>query len=585
MKLRRLGRLAAGALLVTTLAVTPSAAADRGGQSAAEVSEPERQELLADLQAPSLEDVTLDTVWGDDPRTGEHTIEQVLVGPTGEREPVRAEQLPSLRSAGLESRAAPPVTGDQPWVNLLCAFPDVAERQRDRGYVESLFRGRSPAIGDYWNDVSDGAIDVTDSVATNWRTLPRPRSAYVPEGGNGDLGRLFEDCTRAHDASVDFSRDGNPFVGINMMFNARLGCCAWGGSRSASLDGARRQWRVTWLPPWAFTNHDIIGHEMGHGFGLPHSDNSDGDGNTYDNVWDVMSGGASIKDDRFGRLSTHLLSVHKVQLGWLSGSEILDVRAGQRAGGVVRPTSAGAGRRVVRIRANDATYLVEVRELSGPYERGLPGRGSGDRKAIITRVTDKARVVDADRPADDNTDSEGVQWRPGERFTGPGFVIDFGALTSNGMRVTVRPEGDDPPPPPPPDDDGESARIRDGRANKCLDVFRASRERGTDVIVYSCHGRSNQQWTLTAAGELKVYDDNTCLDVRGGATARGTRVQTWPCNGQDNQKWDLRADGTIRSADSGLCLDAFGSSDRSRVGIWTCHGRANQQWATPLREG
>ena len=33
----------------------------------------------------------------------------------------------------------------------------------------------------------------------------------------------------------------------------------------------------------------VIGHEMGHGFGLPHANNSDGDGSPYDSPWDVMS--------------------------------------------------------------------------------------------------------------------------------------------------------------------------------------------------------------------------------------------------------------------------------------------------------
>jgi hypothetical protein len=44
---------------------------------------------------------------------------------------------------------------------------------------------------------------------------------------------------------------------------------------------------VTWLPPFAF-GHDWVTHEMGHGFGMPHS--SGPYSATYDSEWDVMSG-------------------------------------------------------------------------------------------------------------------------------------------------------------------------------------------------------------------------------------------------------------------------------------------------------
>ena len=61
-----------------------------------------------------------------------------------------------------------------------------------------------------------------------------------------------------------------------MMFNESMGCCAWGGGRYRVLDGVAKTWGVTWLPPWS-QHHSVVAHEMGHAFGLPHSNNWDGD--------------------------------------------------------------------------------------------------------------------------------------------------------------------------------------------------------------------------------------------------------------------------------------------------------------------
>ena len=45
---------------------------------------------------------------------------------------------------------------------------------------------------------------------------------------------------------------------------------------------------TTWEPPWGYADISVIAHEMGHGFGLPHSTAIDWT-SVYDNAWDVMS--------------------------------------------------------------------------------------------------------------------------------------------------------------------------------------------------------------------------------------------------------------------------------------------------------
>ena len=81
-----------------------------------------------------------------------------------------------------------------------------------------------------------------------------------------DFARASTDCTAVADADVFFPN----FVGINMVFNGDLNGFAWGGGQTLALDGQTKSYRATWLPPWAH-NPAVMAHEMGHGFGLPHS--------------------------------------------------------------------------------------------------------------------------------------------------------------------------------------------------------------------------------------------------------------------------------------------------------------------------
>lgn len=119
-------------------------------------------------------------------------------------------------------------------------------------------------------------------------------------------------------------------------------------------------------------------------------------------------------------------------------------------------------------------------------------------------------------------------------------------------------------------------------SGRCLDVVGQNRAARTGVQIWDCHGQDNQAWTLTAAGELKVYDAATCLDVAGRSTTAGARVQIYPCHGGTNQQWRVNANGTITGVQSGLCLDVTGArtANGTSVGMWTCNGQGNQRWTT-----
>jgi len=367
----------------------------------------------------------------------------------------RASALRVLPSPeGLVPDAPEAVLGSKPWVTLACKFSDISAEPESLSYFQDMYDNAPGRLDHYWREVSYDAIDIVGSTAVDWKNLPNPQTSYVPTPGSGtsaNLTELFDDCTAAADPFVDFSLGGTGgFEGINLMFNDKLDCCAWGGSRWATLDGVGKSWRTTWDPPWAFQQEAVIAHEMGHGFGLPHANNSDGDTNPYDSPWDVMSSatGYAVDDPVYGNLGKHVTSYHKDRLGWMDGAEMFVV-PGQ---GFFRVTldplgsATTATYRMARIPiggSNSHYYTVEVREAVGHYEADIPGTGGGDRIVIIHEVDtgrrEPAWVVDEDDPPADYADTEGVMWRVGELFVDAAaeIVVEVEAQTATGFQVGI----------------------------------------------------------------------------------------------------------------------------------------------------
>ena len=373
------------------------------------------------------------------PQVGRRSISSVRVLPSPE---------------GAESGATEAVLGSKPWISVACKFSDKAAEPENLSYFQGMYDNAPGRLDHYWREVSYDNIDIVGSTAVDWKNLPRSHTFYVPTPGSGtsaDLNQLFNDCTAAADPFVDFSM-GNTggFEGINLMFNDQLDCCAWGGGRYATLDGVSKVWRTTWDPPWAFAQEGVIAHEMGHGFGLPHANNSDGDGNPYDSPWDVMSSatGYAVDDPVYGNLGKHVTSYHKDRLGWFDASEMFLVPGEGFFRVTIDPLGSAttATYRVARIPIGGSTshyYTVEVREAVGNYEADIPGNGAGDRMVIIHEVntgrSEPAWVVDEDVPPADYASTEGVMWRAGEIFVDPAaeIVIEVEGQTATGFQVGI----------------------------------------------------------------------------------------------------------------------------------------------------
>ncbi|MFE9724336.1 endo-1,4-beta-xylanase [Streptomyces sp. NPDC005794] len=122
-----------------------------------------------------------------------------------------------------------------------------------------------------------------------------------------------------------------------------------------------------------------------------------------------------------------------------------------------------------------------------------------------------------------------------------------------------------------------SGQIKGVGSGRCLDVTGGTTTDGTQVNLWDCNDRTNQQWTYTDAGELRVYGDK-CLDA--GGTGNGAKAQIYSCWGGDNQKWRLNSDGSIVGVQSGLCLDAAANAtvNGTLIQLYSCSNGSNQRW-------
>lgn len=341
---------------------------------------------------------------------------------------------------GADKPAPEAVTGPQPWVSVLCKFSDVAAEPQPLSYFQNMYGNTYPGLDHYWREVSYDIANVQGSIARGWYVLPHPRSYYVYDmNGDGepdlDHARAANDCTAVADPDVYYP----DYVGVNLMFNADLDCCAWGGSWYMTLDGVSRIWYMTWEPPWGYGNQAVMAHEMGHGFGLPHS--SGNYGQTYDNQWDVMSDAWSncAPHPVYGCLGQHTIAYHKDRLGWIAAGQ--KFMAGPTSQQITLEQLAlpqtGNYRMAQLPIAGSAThfYTVEVRRKVG-YDVKLPGQ------AVIIHEVDTNRqrpayVLDVD--GNGNTGDAGAMWTVGETFHDAlnDITVSVDSATATGFVVTV----------------------------------------------------------------------------------------------------------------------------------------------------
>jgi len=173
---------------------------------------------------------------------------------------------------------------------------------------------------------------------------------------------------------------------------------------------------------------------------MPHS--SGMYGQTYDNVWDVMSavGAFCSPDPVFGCLGKHTISYHKNLVGWISPGQKYSPSAFTQTitlEHLALPETSNY--LMAQIPIADSTthfYTVEARHPTG-YDNKLPGPAVIIHEVDTTRADTRAQIVDVD--ANGDTGDAGAMWTVGEVFSDQANNISVAvdSATASGFVVTI----------------------------------------------------------------------------------------------------------------------------------------------------
>jgi len=161
-----------------------------------------------------------------------------------------------------------------PWAIVLCRFNDVSAVPQNADYYEDLYtRNGTGGLCDYWRTVSCNSLDLTGSRVFGWFTMNHTSS---------EVNRLIFPGDRS--TLVQWGLDTAAANGVNLAaFRSVLIVQNFGVDHGAAGNGVLIVHQNPTLCDLGF-----IAHEMGHGFGLPHSNSANPD-MVYGDGWDIMS--------------------------------------------------------------------------------------------------------------------------------------------------------------------------------------------------------------------------------------------------------------------------------------------------------
>ncbi len=490
--------------------------------------------------------------------------------PSAEPPVIEARSIELVGGAG--TKPAPlALSGPQKFATILCRFSDATGvTPKDVSYVNGLLGDSYPGISHFWRENSFNLINNVGGVVKGWYNLPQPRSYYLSPSIS--FNRLSDDCTAAADPEINF----NNYVGINLLFNQVLDCCAWGGTEVITLDGTNMAWPMTFMPPWGYSNQNVLGHEMGHAYGLPHSS---GDyGAVYDNGWDVMSGGGDTTgptDPTYGRVATHTIAYHKDSLGWIPAAR--KYTAGANSCQVITidylsQTPATTGTYLmaqIPIGANHF-YTVEARKNFG-YDNGrVPGEAVVIHDVLTTRE-EPAHVMDA--TLNNNPNDDGAMWVPTEVFNENGVTVAVLAATANGWSVQISSGSGSCGGPPINDPFGSAASLTGSSGAPTGSTSAATKQSGEPNHAGNAGGKSIwYTFTPSLSGTINLNtftsSFDTLLAVYTGSAVNALTVVAANDNsgGAQSSIASMPVNGGTKYS---IAIDGFGGSSGSTKLTWS----------------
>ena len=213
-----------------------------------------------------------------------------------------------------------------PWLIIVVRFKDdqpifVLETLPDGKKIDVLAQHRrlftkagtgTMNMVDYFLDNSHGKIDVSDSEVVGVYTIPYKRADYIgnvpPQAGKINRGGVL-DAGRA--AASAHKIDLTSYSGVVVCGYTPLDLCGWVGGMAALCD-------LNSLSP------DLLGQEMGHGYGSDHS-GLDGSTAEYGDPWDTMSTWSpySASNADYSRIGPGLNACNMRLRGWLNEDRVV----------------------------------------------------------------------------------------------------------------------------------------------------------------------------------------------------------------------------------------------------------------------
>jgi hypothetical protein len=128
---------------------------------------------------------------------------------------------------------------------------------------------------------------------------------------------------------------------------------------------------------------------------------------------------------------------------------------------------------------------------------------------------------------------------------------------------------------------GDTGPIISGfRSAKCVTDLGNGTVNNTPVVISTCTGGPEQNWTIKADGSIRIH--GKCLDVYRDGKRNKTKVEIWTCHSGANQQW-VPASGALVNPISHKCLDdpRYNTTNGTQLEIYTCNGHLSQQWQLP----